>query len=159
MIVLDYTHLTAGYPKRKPRDISKQVHHRSHMGLDTPEELVEAFKDRSLGTGGKYPYHFYVLRDGSIWQLVRLDEQAPGARGHNRNGIQVAWEGDMRRDVPTTAQWEAGLDLARELYLRFDAPAFGHTELPNASRDPAKVCPGANLDMDAIRHYISKGIV
>jgi len=31
---------------------------------------------------------------------------------------------------------------------------FGHTELPDASKDAGKSCPGENLDMDRIRWEI-----
>lgn len=163
MRIIDCTHLTAGkHKKRLPGLIDKQVHHRSHLFPDhipeeTPEAMIEFFKDPAQGTGGTYPYHFYVLSD-EIWQMVRLDEIANGARGANKNGVHVAWSGDFRKIKPSADQWILGCELARELFLRFDAPVFGHMEIKNASRDPNKICPGPGLDLAALRAYTTRGI-
>ena len=93
MRIHDHTGLTRGHKKRNLKNLDKIVCHRTHLPEQEPHEWAARWTDKKLGTGGKIPYHFVVRPSGEIWQTVRLDEVAPGARWHNTRGIHVAFWG------------------------------------------------------------------
>lgn len=79
MVVLDHRAKTAyaKYAKRSWKAVDTLVIHRT--ADKSPADLYELFKDKSLGTGGAFPYHFLVTADGDIIQAVALTLIAPGA--------------------------------------------------------------------------------
>lgn len=108
-------------------------------------------------TGGEIPYHFLVRTDGTVDQCLELSEYGPHARRWSWTGVAVAVAGDFRtgKDHPTAHQVNTTARLcalfAAYLGRKPHECVFGHTELPDASKDPAKACPGANLSPDHVR--------
>lgn len=106
-------------------------------------------------TGAENPYHFYVGKDGTIWQTLRVFDMGAHARRWNKQAVGVAAIGDFRSEAPSLRQfvslqwlvtmlgWGLTLDPARVLKR--------HDELPGGSSDPNKECPGKFLDVDLLR--------
>ncbi len=134
------------------RNIDLIVIHRNENGHTGAELKINAPNE----------YHLFVRRDGTVDITLAFELRGAHAIGVNHNSIGVAVHGcfidpppgrsylNMR---PTQQQLDAlemlvgGLKwwLGKDLYLA------GHTEIPKASADPAKVCPGRHLDMHRLR--------
>jgi len=92
------------------------------------------------GVGMKNPYHYYIDREGVIEIAAPMHEVTPHAWKKNRQSIGVGVLGDFRSEAPTAAQWQAALALC--LLLPPSLEICAHDELPLATSDPNKECPG-----------------
>ena len=103
------------------------------------EDLI-ACHDARFGFTG---YHYYITRDGQLYQTRH--ENLPGchARHYNQHSIGVCYEGGLTPDgVPadtrTPAQKAALYHLLKSLKVDYpDAVILGHRDLPNVH----KQCP------------------
>ena len=142
------------YPRRQRAAINQIVVHRCGVAKGLGNAVAEYRKKEKYSagwyTGQLWPYHHYILPDGTIYECLPLTFVAPAAlRSLNQSGVHVALEGDFRKSPPTPKQ-EASLkalcawlkaDLKRPLTIR------GHTDTPDASSDPNKECPGRLLKL------------
>lgn len=145
----------------RPQDYSQVeylVIHRS--GVGSPKDAGKVFfEDEANGTGGKYPYHFYVPVVGAVQQAALLQDATPHAREYNRCSIAIAIEGDPRWQKLPKDQYARLVELLVWLSMFFGwsprtAKIVGHTSLPKASGDPKKVCPGKYLPMRRLRYAV-----
>ena len=137
-----------GKPRsRKFEHVDKLIIHR--IGDTLGETGVEIAAGSY--TGGNMPYHFVIRKTGVIDQCLTLGDNAPHARRWNASGLAVAVVGDFRVHEPTLAQREA-LKAFCGLWLLYGLEVVGHDELPGASKDKNKQCPGHKLEMNQLRH-------
>lgn len=159
-IVNDIAACTSGmqYKLRDLKAVSDIVIHRCAVGA-TGRDSAKAFAQTGqfqagYYTGGKFPYHFFVCRDGTVEQCVPLSFNAPAALPKlNKTGIHVAVCGNFRGYEPAVEQWQALIALCSELEKAFNykLKLRGHTEESDASSSPNKQCPGRLLSMAALR--------
>lgn len=140
-----------------PYLIKGVVIHRSESG-HTGDEVAR----RAPGA-----YHLFVRKDGTTdLVLGDLGFEVSGAHavGFNRISVAIAVYGCFieappgiryKNQRPTQAQLDSVelLILGLKWWLGRDLWVMGHTELPKASRDPSKVCPGPYFPLDAIRAH------
>jgi hypothetical protein len=101
--------------------------------------LAERFRRPNPYTSGRVPYHFLVLRDGAVEQMLALSMKGTHAIDHNWRSWGVAYLGE----TPTGPQGVALVRLVGLLAMACgETRVMGHTALPGASKDPNKVCPG-----------------
>lgn len=117
------------------------------------------YRDNQEWTGGQMPYHFVILRDGTVEQALDLSDVGPHARRWNVPGLGVAAIGDFREHPPTLDQMAAAKALTAGLVAwigrgPYDA-ILGHDELPGGSSDPEKRCPGVHWDMGDFRTAVA----
>ena len=101
--------------------------------------LIRCHADRFGFTG----YHYYITRDGRIYQTRH--EQLVGAHavGYNSHSLGVCYEGGLDEhgtatDTRTPGQKRALLKLLRRLKAAHpNAQILGHRDLPNVHKD----CP------------------
>ena len=146
-----------GKPRSRKFDhVDKLIVHRIGDSLgETGVEIAAAFRDESTYaagsyTGGNMPYHFVIRKTGVIDQCLTLSDHAPHARRWNASGLAVAVVGDFRVHEPAPAQVEA-LRAFCGLRVLYGLQVVGHTELPGASKDKNKQCPGNKLNMNQLR--------
>lgn len=153
--------------KLRPRDISKLqkiIVHRieEELGHDAPS-LAKAFKDTTKFaagsyTGGEMPYTFVLCTNGVWEQALALGDIGPHAMRYNAEGVGLAIIGDFRHQIPTAVQWVALVEFCVMLVGWRGQPVerclFGHDELPGASSDPNKECPGKHIDMNELRNEV-----
>ena len=102
-------------------------------------------------TGGENPYHFIIDFDKTE-QALCLDECGAHARRWNSKSIAIAVRGDFNHKHPTAYQKSALYHLCCILSLHLQKiDIWGHTELPSATKDPMKRCPGVYLRMEQFR--------
>lgn len=107
----------------------------------TAEQLEADHKARGFKTGG---YHFYVRRDGRMWQYRKLLEVGAHCRPWNRCSIGICYEGGLDAEgrsanTLTQAQYERIMELLGELKEMFpEAVVRGHRDMPGTT---PKDCP------------------
>ncbi|TLM73403.1 MAG: N-acetylmuramoyl-L-alanine amidase, partial [Actinobacteria bacterium] len=137
------------------------VHHTATPAVAGGREVDAAFVAEShrrrglgLGTGDARDcaYHFVILPDGRVQAGRPLEYWGSGTRSgeDNLHSVGVALVGDFVRGGrgPTPAQMDALESLALGAFSEygFDARSVrGHREVS------ASACPGALLDLDALR--------
>lgn len=105
-------------------------------------------------TGGANPYHFIIDFDKTE-QALCLDECGAHARRWNSKSIAIALRGDFNYRHPTPYQKSALYQLCCLLSLSLGSiDIWGHTELPGATKDPLKRCPGVYLRMEQFREAV-----
>jgi hypothetical protein len=121
--------------------------------LDGPG-LACSFLNAGLGTGGCIPYTFLLRANPGVWtleQLLPLSICGAHAIGYNARSIGIATVGDFRKAPPAAGQYDKLVQLATLLLpINGGLDPVGHTDLPDASADPNKVCPGAFLPVKVI---------
>ena len=101
--------------------------------------LIRDHADRFGFTG----YHYYITRDGLVYQTRHLQLVGAHAKGYNQHSIGVCYEGGLdpkghAADTRTPRQKRALLRLLRKLRRLFpDAEIKGHRDLPDVHKD----CP------------------
>ena len=130
------------------RDIGIIQHiviHRNTKGANALELAKWLHDEGYKWTGSKrMSYHFVIRKDGTVDQAVPLHIEAPGAKGMNRSGVQIALCGDFRKHRPTKEQMHSAKKLCAMLTeLLPKAKIVGH--------DPKKPCPGKHLSVDNLR--------
>ena len=103
------------------------------------EDLI-AWHDARFGFTG---YHYYITRDGRMYQTRHENLVGAHAVGYNQHSIGVCYEGGLtpegRPDDTRTREQKAALvALLRSLKVDYpDARILGHRDLPNVHKD----CP------------------
>lgn len=103
------------------------------------EDLI-ACHDARFGFTG---YHYYITRDGQVYQTRHENLPGAHARHYNQHSLGVCYEGGLTpdghpADTRTPAQKAALWHLLQSLKTDYpDARILGHRDLPNV----AKSCP------------------
>ena len=126
--------------------------------LLTGTELVSRFKNPLLGTCGLIPYHFLIRYPyGQVEQLLPLSRRGAHAIGYNYQSIGVAVVGRLDLGPASNDQYMTLVmicaDLAR---INKGLIIVGHTDLPGASADKNKHCPGKYLDISKLRYDVEQ---
>ena len=108
-----------------------------------PVETLIADHGKRFGYTG---YHYYVTRDGRLYQTRHENLAGAHAKGYNKHSIGVCYEGGLNpqgkpADTRTDKQKKTLLGLLCALKLDYpDAVILGHRDLP----DVHKACPCFN---------------
>ena len=109
--------------------------------------LIRCHQDRFGFTG----YHYYITRNGQVYQTRHEQLVGAHARGYNQHSLGVCYEGGLDRhgrpaDTRTACQKRALLRLLKQLKAEHpQATIVGHRDLPGVS----KACPC----FDATKEY------
>lgn len=101
--------------------------------------LIRDHQDRFGFTG----YHYYVTREGTVYQTRHEQLIGAHARGYNKHSLGVCYEGGLNQhgqpdDTRTKAQKRALLKLLKKLKEEHpQAHVLGHRDLPGVH----KACP------------------
>lgn len=97
--------------------------------------------------------------DGVVWQALALDEVGYHGRRFSAPFIGIACIGDFRVSLPSKLQRNSLVDILVELCGAFGWDPYkkikGHDEVPYASKDPNKECPGSLLAMNPLRDDVA----
>lgn len=121
------------------------------------EELVKRFYNVGLGTGGRTPYHFLIRKNGDIEQMLPISARGTHAKGYNWQSVGVAIAGNSETNEIPDCQFKS-LKLVCLILGRINNGLIvaGHTDLPGASSDPNKRCPGKYLNIDLLNTVVEK---
>lgn len=121
----------------------------------TDKELRREFKDKGWKNPG---YHYVVLKDGTVRQMLGEQSVSNGVKGYNSTSVNVAYVGGIDAalkpvDNRTAEQKESLRKLLKELKGRYPkAEILGHRDISpdkngNGIVDPwerIKACPCFN---------------
>ena len=108
-----------------------------HITVEMLDQMHKARGWRGIG------YHYYITRDGQLYQGRQEDEIGAHARHYNAHSIGICYEGGLDEkgrpaDTRTPAQRQALIALLRSLKEDYpDAEIVGHCELEGVH----KACP------------------
>lgn len=112
-----------------------------HCTDSHPDATVEGIlrywkEERGWTTVG---YHYLILADGSVENLLPIDKISNGVRGHNRHSIHISYMGGFGGiDTRTIQQRAAQVRLAKAFMAEFpDAEVKGHRDFEGVTKD----CP------------------
>jgi uncharacterized protein YigE (DUF2233 family) len=138
-------HAWRRYPKRKKEEIEIIALHHSL----TEEGSAEAFARYHVSKYG-WPgigYAYVIGKDGTVYICHDIETMTYHVGNSNRKSIGICLVGDFRTQKPTPAQYQAALELVRELQRIIPHTVIkGHSELPGYSW---KQCPV--IDMTQFR--------
>lgn len=145
------THKTKKYSTRNLSDIRSIAIHHSLTFTGSPE----AFATYHVNTNG-WPgiaYAFVVQRDGTVYKCWDPEKVTYHVGNSNKHALGICMVGDFRTQQPTPEQYQATLELVRQ--LRKVIPSAqqikGHSEYPGYSW---KACPV--IDMDKFRDDVER---
>ena len=119
------------------REIKYIVAHTTATPRNTTIESIKNYWRNNLGWKN-VGYHFIIKYDGTIVNLMPIEQVSNGVAGYNSNSIHVANIGGEFADDRSDAQKQAMLSVIRTLKSMFpDAEILGHRDFPNVK----KACP------------------
>ena len=86
-------------------------------------------------------YHFFVRKDGTVWQGRPIDKVGAHAKGANSYSIGICFEGDFTKEVMSAPQFNAGRELIA--YIKKKYPTI--TKIAKHKDVCATACPGVNF--------------
>lgn len=148
----DGRHRAAGLAERMRLAI-----HRTEAGTDAAS-IARTYREHPQAravTAGQMPYTFVVTRGARVEQALPLHEHGPHARAWSDSSIGIGCIGDFRTEAIGMDQFNALVRLCAHLCRWLGAvEVFGHDEMPGASRDAGKECPGRYINMASLREQI-----
>ena len=127
-----------------------------HCTATEPTATVEAIKKywKEIRKWDKPGYHYLILRDGEIVQLLAEKEVSYGAYGHNQDSLHISYIGGIDKegkpiDNRSTLQKHAMFDKLIELSEKYPlAQILGHRDFPGVK----KACPSFDVK-EWLRNY------
>lgn len=96
-------------------------------------------------------YHFFVRKDGSVWQGRPIDKVGSHAKGANSYSIGICFEGDFTRETMPSAQITAGKEVVS--YVRGKYPTI--TIIKKHKEVNSTTCPGEKFPFAQIAAGVS----
>jgi N-acetylmuramoyl-L-alanine amidase len=121
-----------------------------HCTATPPTATVDAIKKywkEVKGWGDTPGYHYLILRDGEIMQLLDESQMSYGAYGHNKECVHISYIGGVDQegkpiDNRSARQIHAMFNKLVELSEKYPgAKILGHRDFPNV----AKACPSFDV--------------
>jgi N-acetylmuramoyl-L-alanine amidase len=129
------------------RSIKYIVVHCTATPPTTTVESIKKYWKESRGWGDTPGYHYLILRDGKIIQLLDEGKITYGAYGHNKDSVHVSYIGGIDengkpKDNRTDGQKKSMWDKLKELAQKYpQAQILGHRDFPNVK----KACPSFDV--------------
>ncbi|HIQ04590.1 MAG TPA: hypothetical protein EYH31_02730 [Anaerolineae bacterium] len=145
-------HPTKRYGKRTEEIQYIAIHHTTGAGMTPPERIAEWVIRPDTRDWPGFPYHFYVLADGTIYQCQRIETRSYHVGASNNVAVGISMAGNFVNKVngrltplesrlPTREQLISVARVAAWLMKELNLPleqVMGHKELPQT----ATTCPG-----------------
>ncbi|MGG1879352.1 N-acetylmuramoyl-L-alanine amidase [Paenibacillus cisolokensis] len=146
-------HKTKRYNTRRLTDIRSIAIHHSLTLTGSPEAFANYHVNTNNWPG--IAYTFVVQRDGTVYKCWDPEMVTYHVGNSNKHALGICLVGDFRSQRPTPAQYQAALELVRQLRKAIPTAqqVEGHSEYPGYSW---KACPVINMntfrdDLDQIR--------
>lgn len=134
------------------------VHTTASWQTQTIDQLKQEFRNKGWKNPG---YHYVVMPDGSVHQLLNVEAVSNGVQGYNSTAINVAYLGGITKnaqgkiiavDNRTPQQKRALRNLLIQLHKKFpNAKIMGHRSIwgEDTPQKWKKTCPNFN----AVKEY------
>ena len=116
------------------------IHHTEVRGRHDVKEVHQWHLNKGWAGIG---YHYYIDKDGQIFECRPRDTWGAHVKSHNNDSIGVCFEGNFDNEKMSEKQLEASVLLISVLSLAYGNAAIrGHRNFT-----PQKSCPGKNFPM------------
>ena len=129
------------------RNIKYIVVHCTATPTTTTIESIKHYWKEQRGWGDTPGYHYLIMRNGTVVQLLDESKNSNGVHAHNSNCINMAYIGGIDKDGKpqdnrSDAQKHAMFDLIVSLTEKYpQAEVLGHRDFP----DVKKACPSFDV--------------
>ena len=96
-------------------------------------------------------YHFYVRKDGSVYEGRPIDTVGAHAGGNNSYSVGVCFEGNFEKEKMPEIQEKAGRELLSYIFGK-----YGKLTVKKHSDVCATACPGRNFPFEEIAAGVQK---
>lgn len=115
-----------------------------HAAADGDAQSVHRYHRDARGWAG-IAYHYYIRKDGSVFQGREPDWNGGHTEGYNRRSIGLCFEGNFETEEMGEQQLAAGKELLKRLREQYPAASVvRHSSLNRTA------CPGANFPFAAL---------
>ena len=91
------------------------------------------------GWEGGIGYHFYIRKDGSVYQGRPIGIIGAHTRGWNHDSVGVSFEGDFMEEYPSSAQIQSGIEVIKHIKEIYgDLKIYKHKDCNNDTNCPGK---------------------
>jgi len=129
-------------PERRKRTKDLIVHHCGGSGM-TALEIHRMHKNNGWAGIG---YHYYVRKDGTVVRGRPEDVVGTHTAYHNADSIGVCFEGNFQTDHMEEPQFQAGVELVRDILDRYPG-----LELHGHRYYNATACPGKQFPLERLK--------
>ena len=134
----------ANKTKRNIEDIKRIILHNSGVTVLQSVEVIHDYHKNTRGYAG-IGYHYYVRKDGSIYEGRSIEYIGAHAGNNNSDSIGICFEGKYDEETMPEAQIKAGQELVAYLKEKYNITKVQrHNEVCNTS------CPGTNFPFGEI---------
>lgn len=132
------------------RNINHIVLHCTATPQNTSVKSIKRFwyAPKPKGNGWKNPgYHHIILPDGTVVDLLPIDQISNGVAGQNKNSINISYIGGVDPkgnaiDNRTDSQIQAQIKLIKKYKAMFpNAIVVGHRDFPGVTKE----CPSFDV--------------
>ncbi|MBN1039008.1 N-acetylmuramoyl-L-alanine amidase [Clostridium botulinum] len=122
----------------------KIVLHHAEASNCTVQDIHSWHKNnRWAGIG----YHYYVRKDGSIYEGRKDDAIGSHCQGNNTNTLGICFEGNYMKENMPQSQFNSGVELIKYLKNKYGTLyIYGHKDLMSTD------CPGKNFPLDNFKN-------
>ena len=130
--------------KRNVENIKRIILHNSGVTVLQSVEVIHNYHKNTRKYAG-IGYHFYVRKDGSIYEGRPVEYVGAHATNNNSDSIGICFEGKYDEETMSEAQIKAGQELVTYLKGKYNiSKVQRHSDVCNTS------CPGKNFPFDEI---------
>ena len=134
--------------KRSLSNIKRIILNNSGVTVLQTVETIHNYHKNTKGWAG-IGYHFYVRKDGTIYEGRPVEYVGAHATNNNSNSIGVCFEGNFNEEVMNDVQKKAGQELVNYLKQTYSISTVqAHRDVNNTS------CPGANFPFNEIANTV-----
>lgn len=131
------------------------IHHSGVNVLQSVETIHEYYLNRDNGTYNGIGYHYYVRKDGTVWQGRPENTVGAHCYAHNANSIGICFEGDYENnEIMPTAQYRSGVSLLKDILSRYKSLVLKKHNDFNATD-----CPGVHFPFVKMVDDVAKKVV
>jgi len=155
---VDIVDLTPAFSTGEKRTLDVEVIAIHHTAGNPNAGIHQIILKHYIENGWKkIGYHFFIAKDGTIYQLRPLNERVPHAYGCNDNAIAICLAGNFSQYECPKTQWDAAKKLTRSLMVQYNVTkdhVLKHSELTKYSPLNRTECAGKLFNMDKFREEL-----
>lgn len=131
----------------KPTQI---IYHHSASTSKSPESIHEYHKSKGWNGIG---YHYYIGKDGEIYNGRPENAQGAHTKGQNKNSIGICLEGNFEDEEVTERQAQSLYEISIYIALKYDIyKIIGHRDVGQT------LCPGKNFSVELMKESVINGV-
>ena len=135
------------YAWARPLTVRRQtcriiLHHAAADGVSAQDIHRQHRANGWAGIG----YHYYVRKNGEVFRGCPEEMTGTHAAYHNSDSIGVCFEGNFQQEVMSQAQFDAGVELLRDILFRYpELEIICHRDVNQTA------CPGRNFPAEQMK--------